>query len=200
MPPAPRPAAVALVAVVSIAASRPARAQAPAPAHSWEVLAASGALVPTGAERSAIKDAPLSTLQVSYVTRARFAITTTLGWARSRDLATLDAPKLDVFTYDVGVEARAPRWIAGDVASFTPFMGLGAGGRSYDYRKLDLAATHNLAGYGAIGGELGAGRVHLRLELRDYVSGSKPLGASLSRATRNDVVATIGLRFTRRAN
>ena len=197
--PTVRHAAAATAAVVSIVASRPATAQAPAPGHGWELLAASGALIPTGAERASIKDAPLSTVQLSYVAHSRFAITTMVGWARSRDLATANTPKLDVFTYDLGVETRAPRRIASNRLSLTPFMGMGLGGRSYDYRKLDADATHNLAGYASAGGELGAGRVHLRLELRDYVSGSKPLGASAYSATRNDLVAMIGLRFTKGA-
>lgn len=58
--------------------------------------------------------------------------------------------------------------------------------------------THNIAGYGALGGELGLGRVHVRLELRDYVTGFKPLAGDGASATRNDVAALVGLRFTRR--
>ena len=82
--------------------------------------------------------------------------------------------------------------------SFTPFVGIGAGARSYNYRKLDVDATHNLAGYASTGGELGIGRVHLRLEVRDYVAGFKPLNGLGAAATRNDVVALIGLRFVSR--
>src|SRR5687768_11715427 len=55
------------------------RRQAPPQRTGWEVLFSSGALVPTGAQRDALKDAALSTAQVSYVVRSRFAITTMLG-------------------------------------------------------------------------------------------------------------------------
>jgi hypothetical protein len=41
--------------------------------------------------------------------------------------------------------------------TFRPFVGAGAGGRSYNHRKLDLDATHDVAGYGTVGGEFGAG-------------------------------------------
>jgi hypothetical protein len=186
-------AASLLIAVAPNAGAQ----NAPVARNSFEVLTSSGALIPTGSARSSIKDAPLSTVQASYVVRSRFAITTMFGWARSRDLATIDRPKLDVFTYDLGAEARAPRLSAGESVSFTPFFGVGAGARSYNYRKLDVDATHNLAGYTAAGGELGMGRVHLRLEVRDYVAGFKPLDGRGNSATRNDVVALIGLRIAK---
>lgn len=190
-----------VAAGILIASAPSARAQSAAPPrNSFELLTSSGALIPTGTERSTIKRAPLSTIQGSYVIRSRFAVTTMFGWARSRDLATADAPKLDVFTYDIGAEARAPQMNASESVSFTPFAGIGGGARSYNYRKLDVDATHNLAGYASAGGELGMGRVHLRLEVRDYVAGFKPLNGLGASTTRNDVVALIGLRFVARSN
>jgi hypothetical protein len=197
-----RRAALAALSLTLLATSaRPAGAQAPvASRNTWEFIGSSGALVPTGAQRDVLKDAQLSTAQLSYVMRSRFAVTTTVGWARSRDLATAGNPKLDVFSYDAGAEARAPRWLERGTMSFTPFVGVGAGGRSYNHRSLDADATHGLAGYGAVGGELGMGRVHLRLEIRDYVTraAASPLPAgSGDAAARNDVVAMLGLRFTR---
>jgi hypothetical protein len=156
--------------------------------------------VPTGAQRTTLKDAPLSTAQLSYVVRSRFAVTTMVGWARSRDIASVNDPKLDVFTFDVGAEARAPRAIAGDAMTLTPFVGAGVGSRSYNYRSLEVDATHNVAGYGAVGGEVGKGRLHLRLEVRDYLTRFKPLAGSGVSATRNDVVALVGLRLTRRGS
>jgi len=191
--------AAASAAVLATANVAGAQSSAPQP-HTWELLFSSGALVPTGAQRHVLKDAALSTAQLSYVIGSRFALTTSLGWARSRDLGSVGDPKLDVFTYDVGVEARAPRSIAGDAMTFTTFAGLGAGSRSYNYRSLDADATHNLAGYGAVGGELGRGRLHLRLEVRDYLTGFKPLAGSGASGTRNDVVALVGLRLGRRGS
>lgn len=170
------------------------------PRNGWELHLSSGALVPAGAQRSAIKSAKLSTAQLSYVVRSRYALTTTFGWARSRDLGAVGRPKLDVFTYDVGAEARAPRWIDGKSMSLTPFVGAGAGSRSYNHRRLDVAATHNLAGYAAVGGEAGWSRVRVRLEVRDYVTGFKPLMGSGAAATRNEVVTLVGVRFVRRGS
>jgi hypothetical protein len=164
----------------------------------WEFLVTSGALVPTGAQRDAIKRGGLSAAQLTFVARPMFALTSTLGWARSRDVAVTDNPKLDVFTYDVGAELRAPTAVSGKAMTFSPFAGIGAGGRSYNYRSLDVDATHNLAAYGSVGGELGVRRVRIRLEARDYVTGFKTLRGTGASRSANDVVLMAGLRFASR--
>jgi hypothetical protein len=165
--------------------------------NAWEVRVSGGAFVPTGDQRNVLKNSQLTALQVSRLLHSSLALTGTFSWARSRDLTSIGTPKLDVFTSDLGFEVRPSQWFTGSVVTFDAFAGLGGGARSYNYRKLDVGATHNLAGYGAIGGELGMGRVGLRLEVRDYVTGFKPLvGSGISR-TRNDVVYTVALRFNR---
>ena len=117
----------------------------------WELNIPAGALVPTGDQRDAIKRAKMSAVQVSFLASPMVAITTTGGWARSRDVASAGTPKLDVFSYDVGAEVRTPRTAAKGM-TFSAFAGAGGGGRSYNYRKLDLDATHNLSAYGSVGG------------------------------------------------
>jgi hypothetical protein len=82
--------------------------------------------------------------------------------------------------------------------TFSPFAGVGAGARSYNYRKLDVDATHNLAAYGAVGGELGMGRVGLRLEARNYATGFRPLVGVGKSDMRNDVVVMAALSFNRK--
>lgn len=160
----------------------------------WELLVPSGALVPTGEQRDAIKTANLSAVQISYVPKPALAITSMFSWARSHDVATAGDPKLDVFTYDVGAELRAPSSKKG----FTAFAGAGLGGRSYNYRKLDVDATHNVSAYASAGGELGIRRVRVRIEARDYVSGFKPLSGEGAARTGNDIVVMAGLRLVAR--
>jgi hypothetical protein len=164
----------------------------------WSILVPSGALVPTGAQRHTIKRGNLSAVQLAYIARPTFAITSTVGWARSRDIATAGDPKLDVFTYDIGAEVRAPQWLDGNGMTLSPFAGAGAGGRSYNYRKLDVDATHNVAGYTSAGADLGIRRVGVRLEARDYVAGFKPLTGAGAARTGNDVVVMVGLRLLSR--
>jgi len=160
----------------------------------WELTVPGGQLLPTGDQRDVVQRGGLTALQVSYVARPSLAIITTVGWARSRDVASANHPKLDVFMYDIGAELRAPRWLDGRV-SFSPFVGLGGGARSYNYRSITMDATHNLAAYASVGGELGMGPVALRLEARNYIAGFKPLDGQGSSETRNDVALMFGFRW-----
>jgi hypothetical protein len=189
---------VALVGGLTLVAT-PAlsRAQEASSVSPWEVRVSSGTLLPTGDERDVLKNAPMTALQVSRLMTPSLALTGTIGWARSQVINTTDTPKLDVFTSDLGIELRSPRWFNKSMVTFDAFAGVGGGMRSYNYRKLDVGATHNLAGYGAVGGEFGMGRVGLRLEVRDYLTGFKPLVGAGESGMRNDVVFTAAVRFNR---
>ncbi len=186
----------ALLAAVVLLVAAP-HTSAAQSAKTWELRFTSGALVPTGNQRNSLKDAQLSAAQVSWLVRPSVAINGTFGWAQSRDAASADSPKLDVFTYDLGVEVRGNEPGAERAVSFSPFAGVGAGARSYNYRSLTVDATNNVSAYAAAGGELGMGRVGLRLEVRDYATGFKPLTGIGSSSTRNDVVVMAGVRFNR---
>lgn len=172
-------AAVATVALLTSATSSAAAQDAPA-AGRFALRLTSGAFVPTGHQRHALADGQLSAAQLSWTLRPALAVTGTFGWARSRDLGVADAPKLDVFTSDLGLEARRTNALARRAA----FVGLGAGVRSYNHRQLDVDATHDLVGYVAAGGEVAVWRLGLRLEARDYLS--------------HDVVVMAALRFHRK--
>ena len=180
------------------AVSNPLSAQTSTPAQKgpFEIRFTSGGLVATGNQRNFIKDGQLSGVQMSWSLNPMLAVTGSFAWARSRDLTTIDKQKLDVFTSDLGVEARPAQWFTGRKVTFSPIVGLGAGVRSYNYRSLDVDAKHNLAGYGSVGGELGIlNRVGVRLEARDYASGYKPLVGAGKSVTRNDVVIMAALRI-----
>jgi len=186
-------------AQVSAPVSSPVSSPASAPPSSpWELRFTSGALVATGAQRDYVKDGQLSAVQLTRLITPALAVTSTVGWARSRDRVAANTPKLDVFAADLGVEFRPAQWFADRTVSLSPFVGAGAGARSYNYRTLEVDATNNLAGYVAVGGELGIKRVAVRLEVRDYATGFKPLVGSGTSATRNDVMLMAGVRFNRR--
>ena len=186
-------AAIGCSAVSSLSAQATQAQATPAPKSSWELIVPSGALLPTGAQRDAIKRGNLTAVQLMYVIRPEIAITSTFGWARSRDVVTSGSPKLDVFTYDAGAEVRAPSW----KTRVTPFAGAGVGGRSYNHRKLDVDATHNLSAYASAGGELAVRRIRVRVEARDYVSAFRPLAAAGESRAGNDIVVMAGLRWVR---
>ena len=160
----------------------------------FELRPYAGAYIPTGQQRDLLKDAVLVGGQASYRFTPQLAVTGTLGWAPSEDRVTPGNQKLDLWQYDLGGELRAPSWIQSGALDFTPFVGLGAGARTYNYRDLDVDSKTNFAGYGVLGGELGFGRLGLRVEGRDYVSQFKPFDGGDSK-TRNDVTIATGLSF-----
>lgn len=176
--------------------ARPTAAQTrPEPRRTWELVVPTGTVIPTGTLRDVVKRGGLAAVQLAYVVDPSLALVATAGWARSRDLASEGDPKLDLFTYDVGAEVRAPGWLSRGMFSFSPFAGGGAGGRSYDRRSLDVDTTHNPAAYGSVGGVVGVGRVRLRVEVRDYVTGFQPLNSGGTTDSRNDVALMFGLRL-----
>ena len=192
--------ALTALGALTILLGSPARSLAQDPTSQsgrWSLRVPGGAFVPTGSQRNSLDDAHVTAVQISRLVRPRLALTGMFSWARSRDVAVTDAPKLDVFTSDLGIEARSAERFADGPVTFSAFAGLGAGVRSYNYRKLDVDARHNLAGYGSVGGELGIGRVGLRVEVRDYATGFKPLVGSGRSRSRNDVVMMAALSFSR---
>ena len=57
------------------------------------------------------------------------AVTGTFAWTPNNDQLTPGAPGLDLYQYDLGLEARGAGWFQGDGWAFTPFVGIGGGGR-----------------------------------------------------------------------
>ena len=160
--------------------------------NGFELRPYAGAFIPTGQQRDFLKDAVIVGGQASYRIVPQLALTGTLGWSPSKDRITPGDQKLDVWQYDLGAELRAPSWLSSGAWDFTPFVGLGGGGRTYNYRDLDVGSKTNVAGFGTLGGELGYGRIGLRVEGRDYVSQFKPFTGGDSK-TRNDVTVAAGL-------
>jgi hypothetical protein len=152
-----------------------------------------GAYLPTGDQRDLLKDAVLVGGQVSYHIIPQLAVTGTFAWSPSKDKLTANTPKLNLYQYDVGVEARGAGWVQHASWDFTPFVGIGVGGRTYDYSDLDVDSRTNFDGYGALGGDFGFGRLGVRIEARDYLSQFKPLTGSGDSKTRNDIALAAGL-------
>ena len=126
------------------------------------------------------------------------ALNGSFGWARSRDKSIAGAPKVDLFTYDVGAELRGRKLDVGRGTSFKPFVGSGIGAMTYSYRNVQLDTSSFPAAYVSAGGEFGYRRVRLRLEARNYLSGFTPQNASGSSRFANNITVMLGLRFVPR--
>jgi Outer membrane protein beta-barrel domain len=183
--------AAALLAIVGAGST----AEAQTGGLGLEVRPFVGAYIPTGDQRDFLKDAVLVGGQASWSVIPAFAITGTFGWSPTKDRITAGNQTLDIFQYDLGAELRAASWYDGGLITLTPFVGLGAGGRTYSYRDLNVDSKTNFDGYGALGGDVGFGPVALRIEARDYVSQFKPLTGSGDTKTRNDIGLAAGISY-----
>lgn len=168
---------------------------AQAPGTAFELRPFVGAFIPTGDQRDLLKDAVLVGGQASWRLVPALALTGTFAWSPSKDRITAGNQTLDIYQYDLGAELRTPSAYDAGIVDFTPFVGLGLGGRTYSYRNLDVGSKTNFDGYGAIGGDIGFGPIALRIEGRDYVSQFKPLTGTGSTKTRNDIGLAAGIAY-----
>ena len=183
---------ITTVAALALLAS-PAKAQSLG--GSFELRPFVGAYIPTGDQRDFLKDAVLAGAQLSWRAIPAVAITGTFGWSPSKDRITAGNQTLDIYQYDVGAELRAASLYHGGLLEFSPFAGLGVGGRTYNYRVLNVDSKTNVDGYAAVGGDIGFGPIGLRVEGRDYVSQFKPLTGSGDTKTRNDIGVAFGVTY-----
>jgi hypothetical protein len=160
-----------------------------------ELSLRSGAFIPTGSSRSVLDNAYLNIGQLSARLTEYLWATGTFTFGGNHDRSLLQAPSLEVYQYDLGVEARAPFWLERGRWNFTPFAGLGAGGRTYSYRHVAYKNATDADGYGSVGGQLFYRGVGLRVDARDYVSRYQPLMGSGRATTHNDVQLAAGLLF-----
>jgi hypothetical protein len=161
----------------------------------FEVRPFVGVYVPTGEQSNQLRAAQVAGMQLSLRAAPAFAVTGTFGWSPAEDQITRVDETLDLFQYDLGIEARAPELAASTSVEFSPFMGLGAGARTYNYRDLDVGARTNFAGYGTLGGDIIFGSVGLRVEGRDYISHFQALDHNGATDTRNDMMFTGAISF-----
>ena len=147
-----------------------------------------GAYLPTGAHREVLGDAITIGAQGGYAITEHISLVATIGFAASSDKQIPLDDDLDLFSYDIGAEVTKSFLVANGGMTLSPFIGLGAGGRTYDYRERETDSETNVAGYGAIGGQLRMGTIGVRVEARDYVSSFKGLtGEMTERTSRNDI-------------
>ena len=187
-----RSTSLTLAALIAVVGST---ARAQTGSIGLEVRPFVGAYIPTGDQRDFLKDAVLVGGQASWRVIPAFAVTGTFAWSPSKDRISAGNQTLDIFQYDLGAELRADSWYDGGLITLTPFVGLGAGGRTYSYRDLDVGNKTNFDGYGALGGDVGFGPVALRIEARDYVSQFKPLTGTGDTKTRNDIGLAAGISY-----
>jgi hypothetical protein len=179
----------ALIVAALVAAS-----SAIAQQTSWsgpEIRPFIGAYLPAGAIRTDFKSATMVGAQGAYEPTRHLHVIGTIGWAHGHSrAATLTSDGVSIWQYDLGLEFNIDRPMKNDW-KFQPFLGAGAGGRTYDYKASSASTSSCVSGYAATGAQLQRSALAWRFEGRDYLSCyESPLTGK--ERVRNDFTVMLG--------
>lgn len=161
-------AAVAAFALCALTAA-PALAQSDNP---FTGRAFFGADSPSGGIKDHYDAGGFGGVQVGYRLKSYLGLVATSTWANAPTYRAGRLPdNATAWTLDAGVEARTAK-LSRSMGSWAiePYVGAGAGERSYLLAKTLTTSTTSPVGYGALGADLNRGNSiwGLRLEARDY--------------------------------
>jgi hypothetical protein len=182
-----------LIFTVAVLAAGAAALPAQVTGTPFEVRPFVGANIPTGTQRDLFKPAALFGVQAAVEVRENFHVLGTFGWVPAQNKYDVLDADVHMFQYDVGLEYgmvghMGASWL------IKPFVGLGAGARTYVFDANELKNRTCLAGYGALGTEFQIARAAIRLEARDNVfCYNSPVIDQ--KKTRNDVGLALGLAY-----
>jgi len=184
---------IVVPALLLIATSAPASDDASAGVGVVSLRPFVGAYIPTGDQKKVLSSSVLTGAQLGYTLPAPIRLVGTVAWtpAKNKDLSDT---RTNIFQYDAGVEVASSPAPSAEWA-MVPFAGVGLGARTYRFKDLSSSDQTNIAGYGALGGEVVRSGMGARLEVRDYLSRFKEIEAPNSTSTRNDLALTLALDF-----
>ena len=153
-----------------------------------------GVFVPIGSQSSDFKTATSVGFQGALEMSQHIHGLISGTWTRDHTkVGSFNTDVANIWQFDAGAEFNLVRplnhgWL------FRPFVGAGAGLRTYDYAAVLVGSKSCSAGYGALGTELQRDVVAFRLEGRDYVSCfQSPITGN--RVTRSDIGIALGLAY-----
>jgi hypothetical protein len=178
-----------LVAAALLAA--PAMAQH-VTSYGLELRPVAGAYVPLGNQRDDFKDATMVGLQGAFEVSQYFHVLASVGWAAGQNKFGFTKDQTDIYSYDVGAEGNL-QYELSEFWLFKPFVGLGGGGRTYDYAaSVDMRTC--TAGYGSGGLEFQRNVMAVRFEGRGYASClESPVTGT--KKTRADATFAVGFAY-----
>jgi hypothetical protein len=153
-----------------------------------------GAFVPSGTMRNDFKDAAMFGVQAARELNDNVHVLASLGYTDGTNkFMTLSNNRTGIWQYDAGVELNAIEPM-GSEWLWRPLVGVGVGGRTYDYRAAGVSTSSCAAAYGNAGMEFQRAAVAIRLDARNYVNCFKsPIDAA--NATRYDFGFGLGLVY-----
>ncbi len=158
----------------------------------FEVRPWAAMYMPIGSQREDFENAATYGLQGAVEFTSFAHLVASGGWTDGRaKIGALISPKTQMWHYDLGAEFNALAEL-GPTYLLRPFVGFGAGARSYTYDDAGIGTRTGVAGYAALGTELQRGIVALRVETRGYLSRfHEPLNSE--KWFRNDYSIMFGL-------
>jgi hypothetical protein len=159
-----------------------------------EIRAFTGAQIATGAQRNLFSDNATVGVEAAVELQPTVHMVASLGWVPSRTTYSLANNSVNIFQYTLGLEVGLARLMPG-AWIFKPFIGAGAGARTYAYTARGIRDQTCSAGYGAAGAEFQLAKTALRLEARDNVFCYQSPIAGVAAVTRNDVGLTLGVAY-----
>jgi hypothetical protein len=181
-----------LLVVAVFAGASAAQAQLPSPL-TLELRPNVGALIQTGAQRDLFDNAALFGLQASWEIIPAIHMVASGAWSPGHHKFAANDDAVNTFLYDLGAEFNLIADLGADW-QMKPFLGLGAGGRTYSYHEETFDMQTGFSAYGALGTEFQYRGVAFRMEGRDYVQRFPYPDRNVTR-TRNDVGLTAGIAF-----
>jgi hypothetical protein len=167
-------------------------AQTPIPA--LELRPFGGASIPTGTQRDLFKDAALFGLSGAVELTPTFHLLGSFSWADAKNKYAVSNTNVDIFQYDAGMELGLVQSL-GAGWDLKPFIGAGAGARTYRFSSDQLSNKTCALAYGAAGSEFQITNIALRLEARDNVFCYRSPVVGEKSKTRNDLGLSFGIAY-----
>jgi hypothetical protein len=150
--------------------------------------------VPIGSQSDDFQSAAAYGLQTALELNRHTHLLASVGWTDGRSkMSWLSKDGAAIWQYDFGAEFNGVAemgygWL------FRPFVGVGAGARTYDYEATEANSRTCSAGYAALGSEFQTGPLALRFESRGYVNCyQSPLNSS--KKNRGDLLFALGFAY-----
>src|SRR5256885_2283420 len=136
-----------------------------------EVRPFAGMFVPSGTQSLDFKTASTFGFAAALELNENAHILTSAGLTNghSKIGALMTSDQTRMWQFDVGAEFNALNEL-GSKYLWKPFVGVGAGVRSFSFEEPGVASSSCAAGYASVGSELQRNAVAVRLEGRSYVS------------------------------
>ena len=180
-----------LILAVALCASA---AVLPAQTPALELRPFGGASIPTGTQRDYFKDAAMFGLQGAIELKPALHMIGSFSWVDGKNKYSVSNINVDIFQYDVGAELGLVTSL-GMGWEMKPFLGLGAGARTYRFSADQLSNKTCTLAYGSAGSEFQIQKFALRLEARENVFCYRSPIVGQKSKTRNDLGLNFGIAY-----